>query len=212
MAGGYAELLEHYVKISGERCGKCRGLLSSPQAADLAATVEWDVGYDVIGDFMHCGGRVIAHREIISELVTRFCGACEVKAKFSLPQAEPANAKKKTKKKDVMPDLYPEIAVLHISKEIDPLPQSTVSFSDRCSGCGSYHIESLTGVEQWDLRAHTPRVDGSGLFVRSEDLDGCDFFRPRHSGYVLCTDRVREFVLERGYTNVRFLEFGNVIE
>jgi hypothetical protein len=56
-----------------------------------------------------------------------------------------------------------------------------------------------------------PRKRGKGLFVEESQLDGCDFFRAKYTGLTLCTDKAKNFIVERGYGNVDFLEYGDII-
>ena len=49
--------------------------------------------------------------------------------------------------------------------------------------------------------------------MEKDDLGDNDFFRIRQGpGTIMCTDRVRDFAMDRGYRNVSFLEAGDVIE
>jgi hypothetical protein len=59
---------------------------------------------------------------------------------------------------------------------------------------------------------HIPRVKGCGYFVRRSALMGCDIFRLEDLNWVFCTDRVKLLIESGGFTNIRFLEMGDVIE
>ena len=59
---------------------------------------------------------------------------------------------------------------------------------------------------------HTPRQPGKGIFVREADLGGADFFEVvEFPSRVLCTDRAKCFIEEQEFTNVTFLEVGDLI-
>ena len=59
---------------------------------------------------------------------------------------------------------------------------------------------------------HIPRSRGEGLFVRRAELGDADIFRIREfPGPIYCTDRVKDFIEASGFTNVDFLEVGDVV-
>jgi hypothetical protein len=91
-----------------------------------------------------------------------------------------------------------------------------------CQTCGRVRF-GFEGVETHTARfdprrkemvpVDRRRVPGKGLYVRADDLGDADFFRVREArGWDFCTDRFKEFVEERGFSNVAFWEYGDVIE
>jgi len=102
------------------------------------------------------------------------------------------------------------------------LPSTTIEEPYSCSDCGRARrllggVESLHSrwnPETMDLdRVHTPRVPGQGIFVRRADLGGVQLFRVEEFYLmILCTDDVKAFIEERGFSNVSFLEYGNVVD
>lgn len=80
----------------------------------------------------------------------------------------------------------------------------------------------LYGVERWDtdldrermelVRTHSDRLPGAGVFVPEADLAGSSIFRVHEfPGPVFCTDPVRELVEKEKFSNVSFLEMGDVV-
>jgi hypothetical protein len=106
--------------------------------------------------------------------------------------------------------------------------RTTAKLAWRCQQCGSERWEleghereeydivihkGEDGVPEYESRTtHYPRISGKGLFVRSADLMGADIFGVHEfSGWLFCTDRVKTFIEENQFTNVAFLEMGEVI-
>jgi hypothetical protein len=105
---------------------------------------------------------------------------------------------------------------------------TTATLARRCQICG-YERWQLEGHEQWehevqiqrsggtiigyvDHMVHHPRVSGKGLYLRAADLAGADLFGVyEFPGWILCTERVKEFIEEQQFTNVTFLETGELI-
>ena len=50
-----------------------------------------------------------------------------------------------------------------------------------------------------------------GLFFSSDVIGDFDFFTLINSGFLLCTERVKEFCENNNYENVAFLEMGEII-
>src|SRR5438876_703670 len=90
-----------------------------------------------------------------------------------------------------------------------------------CKSCGTkdYRVEGLEKyVPARDLRTgelsprRIPRVPGAGIFLRSRDLGGASIFGVSQlRGPTLCTEQVKAFIEEQQYTNVTFVEVGDVI-
>jgi hypothetical protein len=81
----------------------------------------------------------------------------------------------------------------------------------------------LDGVEFWDVgdwdpaikdlaRIHHPREPGRGLFVTDGERNGADlFYIADDNKAIVCTDEVKTFIEARDWTNVGFLEAGELI-
>ena len=118
-----------------------------------------------------------------------------------------------------LPYVGPALTELWVTAWVhaDPV-RSSGELVRRCGTCETEFWE-LSGAERWDsrldserrnsVRTKTTRLPNAGLFVRSADLSGDSLFRVfEFPGWVLCTDPVREFVTQRGFSNVEFLEMG----
>jgi hypothetical protein len=75
-------------------------------------------------------------------------------------------------------------------------------------GDTSWDQEKMELVEQ-----RVPREPALGLRIQASELGDADVFRVHEfRARILCTDRVRDHILERGYSNVDFFEMGDVLE
>ena len=131
-------------------------------------------------------------------------------------QAKPG----KVSRNVALEELSGEFAEILI-KKIIPLEKTKSIFTTESSMGKTYfkmpgvaHFES----DNWNPeiphleRILIPRETGKGFFIPESALDGCDVMRVSHfEAWSLCTDRFRDFVLKRGYTNVAFLEVGDVV-
>ena len=58
-----------------------------------------------------------------------------------------------------------------------------------------------------------PRVPGQGMYVRHENLLGCNFFGIRdRQPFYFCTDGFKGFIEDNGFTNVEFREMGGIVQ
>jgi hypothetical protein len=57
----------------------------------------------------------------------------------------------------------------------------------------------------------TPRTPGLGIYINKKMLGSLDFFRITECcNWIFCTDPVHDYILEKKYTNVDFLEMGEI--
>ena len=175
--------------------------------------LEWDIGSDLIGDFVFAVAPIIAKQTVAKELAQHFKGFTTRAVNFpEHPNLMRPTPPKQTRKKRVwLPYEGPPLCEMVVTHEVNLLPQSTVEYESVCKECGRPVYKSFNGVETRRGELITPRTPGQGLFVTKKSLAGCDFFKPRNSGLTLCTDRVKEFIEQRGYTNITFWEMGEVI-
>lgn len=114
----------------------------------------------------------------------------------------------------------PELVELWMSLRLPYNPeQSTLKLLRSCEKCGRAQYEVL-GVEQipheekigehWERVSHKAREPGKGVRIARSTLVGADFF-DFGDGYQLCTDRAKSFIESKGWTNITFLEYGEVI-
>lgn len=57
------------------------------------------------------------------------------------------------------------------------------------------------------------RVPGQGMYVRHENLLGCNFFGIRdRQPFYFCTNEFKDFIENNGFTNVEFREVGGIVQ
>ena len=105
-----------------------------------------------------------------------------------------------------------EVDLVHIYSKIyiPILPQSTVIIEKRANG--EEYIDSYIGVESIIGTKHTPRESGKGIFIDKRELGDFDFFSIEKSYPLLCTENVKKYIEKRRFSNVLFLEVGDVVE
>ena len=207
----------------GTLCQECG---SSTEDRIQPLIMEWEAGADRIGDFTCtgvCDGFAIVE-SVGRELQARFKG-------FELGPVkmiqQPSLTRPKRTTKQIQPRVWlpyagPTLQELWVTAAVRmDAGRTTARLARRCTKCGEERYE-LRGMQRidwnWDkakrqmLYVHVPRAPGEGLYVRARDLRGADVFRVHEfSGWVLCTDSVKDFVEEAGFTNIRFMEMGDVI-
>jgi hypothetical protein len=99
-----------------------------------------------------------------------------------------------------------------VTSDVPLRPKSTVKIELECRACGRIKYKSFEGIAEKDMDATIPRTPGKGLFFAQKDLQGADFFRPKYTGLILCTDLAKKFIEERQYNNVEFLEVGEILK
>ena len=197
---------------------------SEPESG-IAGEIEWKPGSTIISDFIWPHGfagalHVVAKADVAKELVANFSGAILLEVRVAPPEDG-------RQRSNLVPYPYdgPPLCVIWIP-QLASADENLSTYSDELTEYG-FEQTVYHGVEQWDYdwdadwdtptdpgfaMVHTERKPGQGMFVLEQELAGNDFVRQRQwPGAHLCTDKVREFVLARGFTNIVFLEVGNVI-
>ena len=162
-----------------------------------------------VGDFISADGHLVARREVAEELASRFTQIQPTPLTVSEPKRGEAVRYK-----------GPELLELHVSFRVAFNPSiSSLTLRTCCQGCGrvDYDVE---GVElprrevkigdRWEMVNREPRKPGQGVILFEEDLDGRDFFT--YGRWLpLCTERAKDYIEDRGWTNVSFTEYGEVV-
>lgn len=186
-----------------------RGVRTSP------LIIRWDGQAKVAGDFTFPTDKdVMLKRSVGEELLA--AGFRD----FVLGSVEIRNRDQKTLRRNLPLGLAYEFAEILIRKLV-PLEKTKSTFVTELNrGKIYYKMPGLahTKLENWDAKTghmdiiFVPREKGKGFFVPESLLAGCDIFQvSEFEGRFLCTDRFKEYVVKRGYTNVSFLEVGDVI-
>ncbi|MEQ8791448.1 MAG: hypothetical protein RIC55_34615 [Pirellulaceae bacterium] len=204
----FARLTSIYVKPTERTCEVC-GHAVIP---DLL--VEWADGSDVIGDFIHAGARIVVRESAADRLRERFTGFEKAPVKMlDHPKLySPERITKRTPKRIWLPYEGPPLCELRVSRHVELAPESTVVIERVCGACGAIVYKGFEGMETKNSRVHTPRAPGKGLFVKRSQLEGDDFFKPRDTGLSLCTEAVKEYIQEQGFSNIDLLEAGELLD
>jgi hypothetical protein len=186
-----------------------RGVRASP------LIIRWDGHAKVAGDFtfpsMH---DVMVKQSVGDELEqAKFQG-------FILGPLEVRNRDGKTVRRELPEGLRYDFAEILIKKTV-PLELTRSKFTSEVNRGKTYYkmpgVARVTATNYGKTteplhRVIVPREKDKGFFVQEELLQGCDlFWVSEFEGWNLCTDRFRDFVLERRYTNISFLEVGDTL-
>jgi len=163
---------------------------------------DWCSGGDKIGDFVFCYAINVCKNSIFKLLKENFKELKSVELRYNKTDKE-LNAKNIKRLKWLPKEAIP-LTAFFSPISFDCLPQSTIIRSER-------GIEEIIGVA--DLRGDVIilREQGKGLFFSSNVIGDFDFFTLTNSGFLLCTERVKEFCKNQNYENVVFLEMGEII-
>ena len=160
-----------------------------------------------IPDFLY-GGYIVCKRKIAIELSQIF-------NKIEIGELEWHKNPKEIVAKDIRRLRWlpkEEVDLVHIYSKIyiPILPQSTVIIEKKVNG--EEYIDSYIGVESIIGEKHILREKEKGIFIQQKEIKNFDFFRIEKSYPLLCTENVKEYIEKRGFSNVLFLEVGDVIE
>ena len=179
-------------------CPECQ---TSRQKRVSPLVFEWEPGSDVIGDFIWPGfnNDLVVVQKVREILEGQFreieFGPVEF---WQDPKLKPPKKMTRRSKPRIWlpytgPTLWDVIPTSWC--HLDHL-QSDVSIAKKCSTCGKV----IYKYPKWNQRH---------LVVDRNTWDGEDIFHIyEYSGGIFCTERVKEFVDQGGFTNVRFSEDG----
>jgi hypothetical protein len=179
----------------------------------------WEPGSDLVGDFVWpgFGSEVVAAGQVFAAFESSFAGF----ERGPIEMVEEPDLGRVGEPRVTLPyegpTLYELWTTAWANADVD---RSTIRLDRRCGTCGTEFWE-VNGVEHWDsvfdpnqrqlVRSRVGRDPQSGIYLRRKDLAGADVFRvAQFPGWVFCTDPVRVLVHERRFTNVDFLEMGDV--
>lgn len=187
--------------------------------------LEWEPGSQIIGDFVWPSpARVVAKRTVVDQLVREFNGirAEPIEMVQDPKLKQPQRPNKRTKPRVWLPYPGPELVELWPEHTAQFLPSTTLYVGTRCDFCGR-ESHRLAGVE---VKAHVydrekgelvpdlqPRVPGQGVFVAASSIKNRPIFRAKEfTNAIWCTDEARSLIQSKGFTNVDFLEYGDVVD
>lgn len=180
-------------------------------------SIVWLPDSDVVGDFTWPGFDTdIA----ITERVGKTFHEAEV-AGFELApveMVENSEASKRASKKPrvKLPYAGPQLWDLWVTAwaELDRERSTVKLIGKQPDGTEQYEVagverrEAIWNQQRMDLvKTRHPRIEGQGLFVRS---DTGVFRIAEFPGWIFCTDEVKQLIESHDFTNVSFLEMGDV--
>ena len=188
------------------------------------AQMQWEADSEVVGDFVWWDMAfrdVVVRRSVGEELMKHFSGfelgPIEM---FQDPKFDRMKRKPR-KPRILLPYTGPELVYLAVTSLVPiDLELSSIEWVEQ-DGVLSPRLLPVT--ERYETRfenfmpageIHIPRETGKGAFVHAADLKGSSIFRFVLIDYpsgICCTESVKKFIEQQGWTNVRFREVGDVI-
>ena len=207
----YAELGVFFRRETGERCEVCKSLLG-PRVQQ--ARVEWTPGSDKVADFTFAGARLIAKAHVANQIRTQFpeVGTRPIEIADLPENYRPAKLSKKAEPRIWLPYNGPELVELIPLKQVDLEPTSTVEIKARCEKCGAIEYRSFGNVERFKGGKLVPRQPGSGLRLSRREMNAAHLVQPRYTGLYLCDQVFRNFIEAMKFTNIAFLDYGEIVE
>ena len=162
---------------------------------------------NVIPDFLY-GGYIVCKREIAKELKQKF-------ESLEIGELEWYKNPKEIVAKDIrrlrwLPKEEVDLVHIYSKKYIPILSQSTVIIEKKANG--EEYIDSYIGVESIIGAKHILREKEKGIFIQQKEIKNFDFFSIEKSYPLLCTENVKKYIEKRRFSNVLFLEVGDVVE
>lgn len=161
-----------------------------------------------MGDFTSAIGPILALRSVGEELARVFGGLDLLPICVTKPKGE-----RGTRIQEKVWHLKPT-RLIRYNPELSTLERKAC-----CDVCGrrSYRIlgtetdpgEELIG-ERWEPVPGKPRQPGNGVLLPRSAIEGTPIFL--YEPFTLVTDDVRRFIEGKGWTNVWFQEYGEVVD
>jgi hypothetical protein len=205
------------------KCDACGYYTGYPRPAKRV--VEWLEGSNTICSFIW-PARLIAEVLVTEEVseVLRGTGVESLPVEFYQDPKlrKPKRITKRTKPRVWLPYEGPPLYDLWVGTWVHAdLTRSSLQLAQICSACGR-EVYKVEGIEQrkhrWDatkrdlVEIHKPRVERKGIYVHQEDLRGVDIFRLYElGGRIFCTERLKTLIEAGRFTNVSFLEVGEMV-
>ncbi len=180
--------------------------------------IEWEPDSDVVGDFTWPGldTDIVVTDRVGQALADAHVEGYELRSVQMQENSEPA--KRRSKKAMIkLPYSGPNLWDLWVTAwtRLDR-DRSTVSEEHREDGTVAYNVSGVQHEEtSWDqqrmelVKRMQPRIPGEGVFV--PPIRG--IFRVEETpAWIYCTDDVKQLIEDRDFTNVSFLEMGDVLD
>jgi hypothetical protein len=169
-------------------------------------------------ELSYSGGREGDFAVAVVAMLARQSVALELEAMFSGLSVCPISLRKPGGRRGaVLEDRYRE---LRPALDLPPSPEkSSLEIVAECPRCGQ-RTYRLLGVQtepsevevdgRWIGVPGKSRVSGKGIIASQADLHGADFFV--FLGRLICRETVKDHIEGRGYTNVEFWEYGELVD
>lgn len=209
-------------QIIGPTCPRCaRG---DQYIKPKPLVFEWEPGSEIVGDFIWpSGGRVAVKKTVYESLASRFRGihASDL-GMVQDPRLKPPKKRTiRSKPRVWLPYTGPDLVELWPERIVSFLPTTTIIVQHKCEMCGRESLR-ISGPE---VKAHIydrdkndlvpdlqPRVPGKGVVIASSEVKDSPIFRlDKFSEAIFCTDEVKSFIERERFTNIDFLEYGDVV-
>lgn len=174
-------------------------------------TVMWDdwlVKGNIIPDFIF-SVYSISKTKIIEDLQNRFNGLEKIKLLWEKnPKEEVA---KNIHRLKWLPKEKVDLSAMITTAQIPFLSQSTVVYS--MDSGGKKYIDKVIGIENYYGGNLLPRESGKGFFFDKKAISDYDSFTPIDipNTRIYCTEKVKLYIQDKEYTNVYFIEVGDII-
>ena len=174
---------------------------------------KWTTASESVGDFLWpaIGENLVMHERIFQELQDRFGGIEKEPEPIRIIPPKHKRKKKKTTEDSSLTIWIDELKII----EARILHYVDIDWDKSCIKTteeGGENIEIDVDSETFTVTTQRiPRVEGGGIYVKASLLQGHSFFKVNQFPIMnLCTDAVRDFILEKRYTNIDFLEVGEL--
>lgn len=168
---------------------------------------DWLAKGNVVPDFVY-SSYIICKLEVGKDLKHNFQGLSIAHLKWEQNPKEIC-AKNKNRLK-WLPKEEVEMVALFTDINVPILPQSTVKYG--ISGITKEDcIKEIIGSAKVHGDNIIPREKDKGLFFSEKDVGDYSFFKPMNAFFLLCTEAVKEYVEKKQYSNIHFLEVGDIV-
>lgn len=168
---------------------------------------DWLAKGNIVPDFVY-STYIICKKEIAMDLENKFKGLNIASLKWEKNPKEVCA--KDINRLKWLPKEKIEMVSLFTTIDIPILQQSTVRYG--ISGLtGKDCIKEVIGSAKVHGNNIVPREKGKGLFFSQKDIGDYDFFKPMNAFFLLCTEKVKEFIEDKQYSNIIFLEIGEIV-
>lgn len=186
--------------------------------------MEWSPGSDRIGDFSWPGsGRCIVKASVFDIIVKRFAVVRSGSVVMHQdPKLRLPKNKKRAKPRIWLPYEGPSLVEMIPEHRAPIHSRTTWEPSTQCQVCGKWG-KQLTGPEwkmhRWDQQKQDlvpnwkAREPGKGLFISRSAIAGYPIlWAEEFSTPIFCTDEFKHFIEDQGFTNIDFLEWGEIVD